>query len=66
MEAQIPSATVNPHPALRATFSRKREKGCLSDHAIFANADEGRSAPPLPLAGEGWGEGKPRPRKLVT
>ncbi len=33
---------VDPHPALRATFSRTREKGF---------------APPLPLAGEGWGEG---------
>ena len=33
--------TASPHPALRATFSRKREKG----------------PPPLLLAGEGWGEG---------
>ena len=35
-------AGVGPHPALRATFSRKREKGF---------------APSLPLAGEGRGEG---------
>jgi hypothetical protein len=36
----------SPHPALRATFSRKREKGFSAPtRALF------------PLAGEGWDEG---------
>jgi hypothetical protein len=26
---------------------------------VAAASDRGYSAPPLPLAGEGWGEGKP-------
>jgi len=53
------AAAVDPHPALRATFSRKREKG-------FTSADETVGAPPLPLAGEGWGEGEPRAASTLT
>ena len=53
-------AAANPHPALRATFSRKREKGFGLRRVKFAPLDEGSGAPPLPLAGEGWGEVKPR------
>jgi len=52
------SAAAYLHPALRATFSRKREK------VVAAVGDRGYSAalgaPPLPLAGEGWGEGEPQ------
>jgi len=56
-------AAAHPHPALRATFSRKREKefvAAVDDRGYSATADEALGAPPLPLAGEGWGEGKPR------
>ncbi len=49
-----------PHPALRATFSRKREKGFRQRCANTLCVDDAYTAPPLPLAGEGWGEGKPR------
>jgi hypothetical protein len=48
-----------PHPALRATFSRKREKGFPRRPGKSSGGDDERNAPPLPLAGEGWGEGKP-------
>ncbi len=49
-----------PHPALRAPFSRKREKGFERRLTKFSAAREALGAPPLPLAGEGWGEGKPQ------
>jgi len=77
LNAQTMIAAPDPHPALRATFSRKREKGfcsraddaldalpfvtAVADRGYTAPADEGRGAPPLPLAGEGWGEGEPPP-----
>jgi len=32
----------------------------VDDRGYSAAADDGRGAPPLPLAGEGWGEGKPQ------
>jgi hypothetical protein len=48
------------------TFSRKREKGFSARRrAMFVTADEGRDALPLPLAGEGWGEGNP-PRLIFS
>jgi len=40
-----------PHAALRATFSRKREKGTRAP--LLPGLDPG-------IAGEGWGEGDPR------
>src|SRR5690606_23622232 len=57
-----------PHPALRATLSRNREKGdrrsicqqvgegncCVNS---FMQTGEEKFLPPLPRAGEGWGEG---------
>ena len=42
-----------------ATFSRKREKGFCGPSKQAETLMEARGAPPLPLAGEGWGEGKP-------
>src|SRR5579883_1014254 len=64
--ARMISAAARPHPALRATFSRKREEGGLAavGGSSYAVADEGRFAPPLPLAGEGWGEGQPLRRHV--
>ena len=47
------SVAAYPHPALRATFSRKREKGRRGASFIL-------DAPPLPLAGEG------KPHALVN
>ena len=47
-----------PHPALRATFSRRREKGWDAKRLV-APLPEGwgttRLVAPLPDAGEGWG-----------
>src|SRR5262245_37476158 len=40
-----------PHPALRASLSRKRARG-----KVVRSARQS-AVPPLPLAGEGWGEG---------
>jgi hypothetical protein len=42
-----------------ATFSREREKGLCGRSERAETLMEARGAPPLPLAGEGWGEGKP-------
>jgi len=53
----MPIVALSPHPALRATFSRKREKGFVRRRGMRARVDEALGAPPLPLAGEGWGEG---------
>jgi hypothetical protein len=52
-------AAAYPHPALRATFSRKREKD-LGAWRSFADADESRRAP-LSRKRE-KGEGKRRRR----
>ncbi len=43
-----------------ATFFGRREKGSRRRPASFLAGDEGPDAPPLPLAGEGWGKGKPQ------
>jgi hypothetical protein len=45
---------VYPHPALRATFSRRREKGFSPSLQDVLGAPLSRL-----LAGEGWGEGEP-------
>jgi hypothetical protein len=64
--AALYSLAPYPHPALRATFSRKREKGCSPrPRAMSANASKALRAPPLPLAGEGWGEGDPQTLDLL-
>jgi hypothetical protein len=65
------TVAVYPHPApktvrktvvLRTTYgatsSRKREKGFWQRCTSTLYLDDAYSAPPLPLAGEDWGEGK--------
>src|SRR5579883_1167223 len=55
---QTPRLT--PHPALRATFSRKREKGGRNRRPRLRATSMKRSARPLSrLRGKGWGEGTP-------
>jgi hypothetical protein len=48
------------NPALLGTLSRQRARGELSPPSSFASAREKLThvIPPLPLAGEGWGEGQ--------
>jgi len=52
----------DPDPALLSPFSRKPEKAvaAVGDRGYSAAANQALGAPPLPLAGEGWGEGKPQ------
>jgi hypothetical protein len=58
------SVAVHPHPALRATFSRTREKGFRDRFTDFLDADAGRGGLLLPLAGEGWGEARSSSKKV--
>jgi len=64
LHARIMIVAANPHPAVRATVSRKRETVIVAafiDRGDRAKPEESYGAPPLPLAGKGWGEGRPPP-----
>jgi hypothetical protein len=51
---------------LRGHLLPQAGEGVAGDCTNFLNLDEGRSAPPLPLAGEGWGEGEPQHSIIAT
>jgi hypothetical protein len=58
------NAAAYPHPALTGHLLPQAGEGFFGLRAFFSNVDEALCAPPLPLAGESWGEGKPLLQKI--